>query len=260
MPEMPDLEIYSSNLKQKFANTPITDVKVYRANKLNTGADELLHALKGESIEDIYREGKELWFLLTNKRVFSIHLMLKGHFDHVEDDNAIEFKTASIRFLNKGLLVISDPLNWLKIALDPKKPRVPDIFDESFTEEYLTKKLASYGAQAAKTFLIDPKMLRGIGNAYADEILWESRISPESHCNKIPPEKIKELHLHIRQVLLKALDVLRKTTPDVISGEYREFLSVHNPDRKTSPTGYEIKVVTIESKKTYYTEEQILYK
>ena len=70
-----------------------------------------------------------------------------------------------------------------------------------------------------KTFLLDQKNIRGIGNAYADEILWEAGISPLSVCNKIPDKKIKEMAKAISFVLEDAEKQIRKAQPDIISGE-----------------------------------------
>jgi formamidopyrimidine-DNA glycosylase len=60
-------------------------------------------------------------------------------------------------------------------------------------------------------------------------------------------------------VLLDATQQLRKDHPDMIAGEYREFLAVHNPARRESPGGHPIRVETVSSKQTYFTDEQRLY-
>lgn len=74
-----------------------------------------------------------------------------------------------------------------------------------------------------KNLLLDQKVIRGIGNAYADEILWHARISPLSVCNKIPDEKIKAIAKSIKTVLHKAIKHICKSHPQIISGEVRDF-------------------------------------
>ena len=125
------------------------------------------------------------------------------------------------------------------------------IFD--FLKEKLSKKRTNI-----KTFLLDQKNIRGIGNAYADEILWEAGISPFSVCNKIPDAKIKELTKTIKSVLEDAIKQIKKTHPDIISGEVRDFLKIHNSKKEESPTGGKILNTTINSRITY-TEEQELF-
>ena len=103
-------------------------------------------------------------------------------------------------------------------------------------------------------------MIRGIGNAYADEILWHARISPLSICNKIPDAKIKQLVRAIPSVLKNAEKQIRKINPDTISGEERSFLKIHNSKKKKSPTGALIRQAKINSRVTYYTQEQQFFK
>ena len=107
---------------------------------------------------------------------------------------------------------------------------------------------------------MDQHVIRGIGNAYADEILWDAGISPFSAGNKIPPEKIKTLVKSIKKVLKDAEKKIKKTHPNLISGEIRDFLVLHHSKLKKSPTGAIIETGEINKRKTYYTNEQVLYK
>jgi formamidopyrimidine-DNA glycosylase len=110
-----------------------------------------------------------------------------------------------------------------------------------------------------KGFLIDQKIVRGIGNTYADEILWENRIAPESLCGKLPEEVVSSLFEAIREVLTEGVRQLEERHPDAIKGEFREFLKIHNPDQKLSPTGKAILRKTIASKTIYFSEDQVVY-
>jgi formamidopyrimidine-DNA glycosylase len=127
--------------------------------------------------------------------------------------------------------------------------------DYKFLKEKLSKKRTNI-----KTFIMDQNIIRGIGNAYADEILWKSKIHPESVCNKIPDNKIKELAKNIKSVLKYAEKQILKINPDIISGEDRSFLKIHNSKKKESPTGAKIHSKMLSSRITYYTDEQKLYK
>jgi formamidopyrimidine-DNA glycosylase len=107
---------------------------------------------------------------------------------------------------------------------------------------------------------MDQNKIRGIGNAYADEILWDANISPFSVCNKIPTKKVAALLQSIKRVLRQAEKQILKSHPDLISGEVRDFLVIHNAKKKESPSGSPILVKKVGARKTYYTEEQHLYK
>jgi formamidopyrimidine-DNA glycosylase len=107
--------------------------------------------------------------------------------------------------------------------------------------------------------MLDQDVIRGIGNSYSDEILWETRISPFSIANAIPDEKIRELAMVIKKVLKKATAKIAKTHPGLINGEVKEFLNIHTKKKTESPTGYEIKMADRGMLKTYYTDEQVEY-
>ena len=257
MPELPDLELFSRNLTNIFAGDTVSDVEVFKHNKVHPSAVGLHNAIVGQSLTRVFREGKELWFQFSNDRVLAIHLMLRGKFIHT--DTPVE-KAAiiALEFEASGCLVLVDPLGWANVTLDPPKPAAPDALDVDL--QYLQERLSQEKSRRTiKSFLLDQKILRGIGNAYADEILWDARISPESLCGKIPDEAVQALFVSIKRVLNNAVEELKRATPDAISGEYREFLAVHNKSRSVTPTGAEIKIKKVAGKKTYYTNEQILY-
>ena len=87
-----------------------------------------------------------------------------------------------------------------------------------------------------KNILLDQDLIRGIGNGYSDEILWEARISPYSIASAIPDKKIKELVKIIPKVLQEATKKIDKAYPGRINDEVKEFLIIHRkvehePDR-----------------------------
>jgi formamidopyrimidine-DNA glycosylase len=64
----------------------------------------------------------------------------------------------------------------------------------------------------------------------------------------------------IKRVLQKAEKSILKSHPDIISGEVRDFMFIHNPNKGESPHGSDIKVKKVGGRKTYFTEEQKLFK
>jgi len=136
---------------------------------------------------------------------------------------------------------------------------VPDAFDGTFTLKYFFDIARGKPRVNVKAFLTDQNIVKGIGNAYADEILWTARISPYSLVGKIPEERLTALYNAIGTVLHDAVDCIKRISPDIISGEERSFLKVHNRTIKETETGYPIIVERVASKITYYTKEQVEY-
>jgi formamidopyrimidine-DNA glycosylase len=144
------------------------------------------------------------------------------------------------------------------VSLNPTlKSGIPD--GMAVTVDYLEAAFAKRPKALAKAFLIDQERIGGIGNAYSDEILWRAKISPKSLVGKLPPEAIKALAEAIPAVLNEAIAEIRKRRPNAVSGEVRDFLKVHGPGLKVSPTGGRIIKEQVQSKITYYTDEQKLY-
>jgi formamidopyrimidine-DNA glycosylase len=257
MPELPDLQAFSANLQKKLGGKTIKEV-VVNTKKLNVTAAELNKALTGQELMHVVRDGKELHFEFKNKNILGLHLMLHGTLALVPASEEPKFSIIDLLFTNDLKLVLSD---WQKQAtptLNPPPNSTPDALSPDAGFDYLKKVLGSKKA-IVKNILLDQNVIRGIGNAYADEILWAAKISPFSVGNQIPEDAIKELAKSITNVLQHAEKQILKEQPDIISGEIRDFLKVHHPKLSESPTGGKIMMKKMGARRTYYTEEQILY-
>jgi formamidopyrimidine-DNA glycosylase len=154
-------------------------------------------------------------------------------------------------------LALTDRFKNAFIKLDPEDKEGIDALDPKLNYSFLKKVLNRKAA--IKNILLDQHVIRGIGNGYSDEILWQTRISPFSKANAIPDEKIRELAKTIKKVLKAATNKIYKHHPGLINGEVKDFLDIHTKKKDKSPTGAVIKIVDRGMLKTYYTDEQVLY-
>jgi formamidopyrimidine-DNA glycosylase len=256
MPELPDLQAFSGNLTKLFAKKKLNNISVPNAKKLNVPVKELCDALEGELLNVVKRVGKELHFEFNNDHVLGLHLMLHGQLHLFDGNNNNKYTIVELIFEGGKGLALTDFQGAATPTLDPKPNDVPDALEADL--EYLKAKLGKTRS-AVKTVLMDQKIIRGIGNAYADEILWDARLSPFSASNKIPEANIKTLLKSIKSVLQHAEKEILKAEPDIISGEIRDFLQVHLPRQKQTATGATIHQKPVGSRKTYYTDEQELF-
>ena len=257
MPELPDLEIFSNNLNKRLGGKIIAKTTVYKTKRLNVTSETLYYELKNTTLSEVKRVGKGIHFLFSSQQVLEVHLMLKGGFDIVRDEDGIKYKIFSLLFEDGEYLVISDPESLVKLTLNPEPSPTPDALD--MTLDYLKTRLKKRKSKKIKAFLIDQKIVRGIGNAYVDEILWESRIAPASLCGKIPENAVNGLFNAIKAVLTNAIEQIKIHEPDLLKGEFRDFLKIHNRNNRLSPTGQPIHYAKIASKTTYYSDDQQLY-
>lgn len=258
MPELPDLTIYVESLRKIVLNRDIEGALYHSKPRLNVPSTAFNTVLKDRKLVEIARIGKEILFSLDSGDKFSVHLMLTGGFAVAQAGKEIPFTILTLNFRDGGALLVTDPKAWVKININPDLTgRAIDALD--VTPEYLRTAFSKKPRMNIKAFLLDQQIIGGIGNAYSDEILWQARISPKSVVGGIPEEVVVRLAETIKAVLLDSTEYLRKNHSGMISGEVRNFLAVHNPKIKKSPTGHPVIVEQIVSKKTYYTEEQVLY-
>jgi formamidopyrimidine-DNA glycosylase len=257
MPELPDLQVFSHNLGKKLAGKTVKEVIVHKAPKLNVTHQQLQGTLQGQKLSAVYRDGKELFFKFSKGDVLGLHLMLHGKLFLFDGKSENKYPIIELLFTDDTGLVLTDFQGIANPTLNPEAKESPDALDDAAGFDYL-KGILGKKKTNVKTVLLDQKIIRGIGNAYADEILWHAGISPFSICNKIPEDKVKDLVKSIHSVLKDAEKQIIKSNPDIIAGEVRDFMLIHNAKKKHSPKGAPI-LINEASRKTYYTEEQELY-
>ena len=212
-----------------------------------------------QAIKKIYRQGKELYIEFGSGDILALHLMLNGNLYLFDDDNDHKHTIIELIFDDGNGLALTDWQQMATPTLNPPAKTAPDALSKEMTVAYLKDQLQKTRT-TIKNFLLDQHIIRGIGNAYADEILWDAGISPFSVCNKMPSDAIKKLSKSIKKVLQQAEKKIIKSNPNIISGEIRDFLLIHNARKKESPSGAAIEHKTIGGRKTYYTDEQELFK
>lgn len=259
MPELPDLEIFSHNLDRQLGGRQLKEIIVKNSKRLNVPVIELQETLEKQKLKKVYRAGKELYFQFANDHILSLHLMLKGELLLLKDQEAPKYTIIQLVFKDKLSLVLTDFRGMAKATLDPAADETPDALEKGLDMHFFEKILAEKKA-AIKNVLLDQHVIRGIGNAYADEILWEAGISPFSAANKIPLARLKNLAKAVKHVLENAVKHIAKAEPDLISGELRDFLKIHNSKKTHSPSGVPIQIKKSGARKTYYTEEQEIFK
>jgi len=260
MPELPDLEVFKINIFSKITSKRLIGLEVFNQKKVNNSQTKLVDELKGKELLSINRIGKELFFDFGDNKRVAVHLMLNGEMAIVDKANIGEIKYKIFSFIfEKESLVFMDMGGLCTIKYMPEINKTPDVFDNTFTLKYFLDVAHIKPRVNVKAFLIDQSIAKGIGNAYADEILWSARISPRSIVGKIPDDVLTTLYASIGTVLRNAIESIKIISPDIISGEERSFLKIHNKTKKKSETGYPIIIEKIASKTTYFTEEQVLY-
>ncbi|CAM4066577.1 formamidopyrimidine-DNA glycosylase [Pedobacter westerhofensis] len=257
MAELPDLTVYARILSRRFVGKTLKKLDVKVAKKLNVTVDELQDAIVGKKLTDVSRYGKTLHFHFSGDTVLQIHLMLRGELALLSKENPDpKYGILGFTFTGGEGFAVTDLLRQATPTLHPESANAPDALEIKLAE---LGAVLSKSKKMVKEVLMDQKKMRGIGNSYADEILWHARISPFSIANAIPEKAVKKLLSSMGTVLNKAIEEIAEENGDELHGELRDVMKVHGAKIEKSPGGAVIKSEKIGGRTSYYTDEQELY-
>ncbi|QEC74697.1 DNA-formamidopyrimidine glycosylase family protein [Mucilaginibacter ginsenosidivorax] len=256
MAELPDLTVFAQILTRRFKGKVLETVDVTVAKKLNVTTAQLKSALEGHELTGVSREGKTLQFHFDGGQVLGLHLMLRGELISLDGDKIPRFQVMAFHFKGGGGFAVVDLQKAATPTLQPKPAAAPDALQ---LEKDTFINLLAKKRSVIKTLLMDPKVMRGIGNSYTDEILYHSHISPFSIANAIPEKYAVQLFKSMRMVLEKAIADIAEANGDELTGELRNFMAIHNPALKKTAKGEEILKDKIGGRTTYYTKAQELF-
>lgn len=227
MPELPEVETITNELKRAVRGAIILDVKFSRP-KLIKGLSypAFRKTLKGRKIQKIERRAKYILLHLSGGKTLILHLGMTGRLllhPQKEKGQVTNLKTKKkevdrfIRgqfFLNKNrVLDFSDLRLFGRIYLvdtaevaekDPIKKLGIDPLSKSFTYPLFAEQLKKRKGKV-KTILMDQTFLAGIGNIYSDEILFEAKIHPLALIQKLKPPQTSALYSAIKKILKKGV-------------------------------------------------------
>jgi formamidopyrimidine-DNA glycosylase len=257
MAELPDLTVFAQILSRRFAGQVLETLEVTVAKKLNVSVKEIKTALEGRELIKVERAGKTLQLYFSGTQVLGLHLMLRGELVLIDQDEPPRFQILGFHFEGGEAFALIDLQKQATPTLNPDQLEVPDALE--IEEQYFLDLLAKKRT-AIKTLLMDQHLIRGIGNSYSDEILYQAGISPFSVANKIPEKAVKKLFKSINKILNKAIEDIAKENGDELTGELRDFMKVHNSSLDKTAKGEKILSDKIGGRKTYFTKEQKLFR
>jgi len=267
MPELPEVETVKETLKKELLNKTILDVKINHDNIIAyPSIKEFTNLIKNQTIIDIKRRGKWILFCLNNYYLLS-HLRMEGKYfiknkneiidkhEHViftlSDNSELRYK--DVRKFGKMYLIEIDKIN----DIGPLKDLGLEPFDENLTLKYLKEKYKSKSLPI-KTVLLDQSIIVGIGNIYADEILFMSKINPLTITKSLKDKDLENIIKYTKEVLTKAIKeggttIRSYTALNGITGRFQQELKVHGKVNKNCPSCSELILkIRVGGRGTYY--------
>tara|TARA_B100001540_G_scaffold291673_1_gene289403 strand:- start:1140 stop:2003 length:864 start_codon:yes stop_codon:yes gene_type:complete len=222
MPELPEVEIVKRSLENKVKNKKIRKVIITNRNLRFKIHRKFANILKGKFIVNIERFSKYIILTLDDKSYCLIHLGMSGTL-HILNNNKKKgitnlsfYHSPNIPkkhnhvyiFFDKFKIIYNDPrrFGFLKFIENSYKLKNffsnygPEPFDKAFNISYLKSKLSNK-SKNIKNYLLDQKFVSGIGNIYASEILYNSKINPHRNSNQLSVKDFKNIIFFSKKVL-----------------------------------------------------------
>ncbi|MDR2847267.1 MAG: bifunctional DNA-formamidopyrimidine glycosylase/DNA-(apurinic or apyrimidinic site) lyase, partial [Mycoplasmataceae bacterium] len=296
MPELPEVQTVVNNLNNSNAiNNKIISVSVLSPKLLkNATTSEFTKFVVNEKIVSFKRKGKYIECYLSNKKVILIHLRMEGKLfcenkkiissqnEMTEGKYWSEAKLGNSEFKN-----LHPPMKHLRISLilvnewflnfydsrmfgtfhiytltsladSPELKKVGyDAIGDDFNDKYLYE-ITRNSSKAIKTFILDQSKVSGIGNIYADEILFASKINPMMDTKNITIKQCHDFVVNTKQILNESILSGGTTFATFASdnqhiGAYQNKLKVYGKtNQKCLVCGTMIKKTTVNGRGTHY--------
>ena len=250
MPELPEVETVRRSLLSLLPHKKISEVEIFTPTLLAAGDAAAFAALAGHEFTDFWRRGKYLLFGFDNAERLVVHLRMTGKLlyhpvaekRHKHDHACFSFDDGSElvyndtrkfgRFWLTDEAGLADVRGLSTLGLEP--------LDAEFSAAYLHAQLARHPKAKLKAVLLDQTVVAGLGNIYADEVLFRAGVHPERSAAGLTPAEEKRLTAAMREILTEAIASRGTTFRDYVDGNnqrggYQEQLKVFQKQGEPCP-------------------------
>jgi formamidopyrimidine-DNA glycosylase len=243
MPELPEVETVRQGLLKRALRRRLATLEVRNSLVIVGSADDFAETVAGRRIQSVLRKGKVLALELiagngVAPRYLLVRLGMTGQFTvarqgaplephtHVRilfEGGAEEIRYRDPRRFGRLRCCTRDQLDQVFASLGPDAPKIT--LDQFFR--------AMQGRRGAvKAWLLNQKMLAGLGNIYADEALFKAGIHPLAQPGRIPKAAARRLHQAVKKVLASAVTLQGTSFRDYIDiegrpGNFQPLLKVY---------------------------------
>lgn len=217
MPELPEVETIKKQLGKKLKGKKIKNIKILSAKIIKAPLNNFRRAVLNAKIKDIRRRAKLLIISLSNGYSLLIHLKMTGQLIYSDSkirNNKLEKHARLIfYFAGQSRLIYNDlrKFGYIKLIKTEKitelldKEYGPEPLGKNFTFSALKNLLLKKPRTRIKQFLMDQKNISGIGNIYADEILYSAEVLPTRKISTLKENETKKIYHGIKSILTDAI-------------------------------------------------------
>jgi formamidopyrimidine-DNA glycosylase len=228
VPELPEVETTARGLRERLLGRRIVTVGSLDWPRMapNATIETLAKTTVGRTIESIARRGKYVIVGLSGEAYLVLHRKMSGNLVLRTIDLPVAAHThLTVSFDDGWRLDFVDPRKFGRIYLFLGRDALDTFLDERLGPEPLEiertelDRLLERRRGRLKSLLLDQAFLAGIGNLYADEILWEARLHPQRSVESLTARERGRLHEAIRHVLSTAIERRGTSLSDYVDAE-----------------------------------------
>lgn len=225
MPELPEVETTKRGISPHIVGKEVTDVVIRQPSLRWPIPEDFASQLLGRKLINISRRGKYLLFEFKHGTALG-HLGMSGSM-RIVDKNEVAAKHDHVDIIfGKLALRYHDPrrfgaILWTDANVDEHElihHLGPEPLSEAFYQDYLFER-SRKRSQAIKTFIMDSRIVVGVGNIYANEALFKAGIQPLKAAGKVSKAKYALLTQEIKLVLANAIERGGTTLRDFVGGD-----------------------------------------
>jgi formamidopyrimidine-DNA glycosylase len=266
MPELPEVETVRRGLAENIIGKKFKEIEVLHSRATSPKSIAPLKSLKGARIKSVNRRGKFLWFELDRPEVLVGHLGMSGQF-LIQPKAALDERHLRARFnLGRNDLRFIDQRTFGWVGVEERINNRPtcvqhiaaDPFDSEFDLQETISRFLKKKTEI-KRALLDQSVMSGVGNIYADEALWRSKMHPETRTEKLDTKRISKLISSATEVMSEALAVGGTSFDDLYinvngeSGYFERSLAVYGQEGEGCPRcGREIRRITFANRSSHF--------
>jgi formamidopyrimidine-DNA glycosylase len=222
MPELPEVETIARGLAKRVTGDTIESVWLGRKKEpLKSPATKIAETLEQSRISSVHRMGKHIVFDLNrtaDQAQWIVHLGMTGRLQVCDPQTEIAKHTHAILKLASGReLRFIDPRRFGRLSVSEEfdatgvEPLEVDL--ETFIALFRGRKTP------IKSALLNQKLLRGVGNIYADESLFRAGIRPRRRASTITRDELAKLHASVKEVLKEAIALGGSSVSDYVNAD-----------------------------------------
>lgn len=213
MPELPEVETFRRIMEDRALGRPILHVSVGDARILEgVTAARLSRHLVGNSFTAALRHGKQAFLVLEDGSAVGIHFGMSGRpVPLAKGDPEPPHSRVVFRFTDGSALAFRCPRMFGKVRLLESAQGFIEhrgLGPDALAADLRTfRKAMEPRKGAVKAALLNQSVLAGIGNVYADEVLFQTGIAPATPGERLDADDHRKLHRNLRRIFRKSLDL-----------------------------------------------------